>query len=395
MIAIGAGLGLGALAWYLSRRMCGVDIGPFQRPAEAFAPQEPVTQCEPSEKPGVRAFRSWILRTFGGRAEPRGISRACEPGKPPSSAHHEGRAWDWFPPDRATAEGVIACLLQTRSVPAELARRAGLRNIIYWERTWNAGRQALGGDGWARYKHAGNPSDTLAHRDHVHFAFSWEGANQRTSLYDVIAPSEAITEIAVADLGQVSPPPPRPTEYIGAARTPASDDELRDALMRSHRAQLGSDPPIHRVRMAWAMVRHETANTHSMWNHNVGNIACTKNFPQCHALNVANPAKEPVYYRSYPDLDSGAADFWRLIAGRYADSLPFFDKGDAFGAARALKSRGYFGQDAEIYGRALDRHARVWDGKYGPPSAAGGSALSALLVIALAGGGLYAISRGG
>ncbi len=410
LILGGAVVGLGALAWYLSRgQRCPVDIGPFQRPPEGFAPSEPVRVCEPSEKPGVRAFRSWVLRTWGGKDG--GISRACPVGQAPSSAHHEGRAWDWFPPSREIAEGVIACLLQKRDVPAELARRAGLRNMIYWERTWNAGRQAGGGDGWARYKHAGNPNDTLAHRDHVHFAFSWDGANQRTSFYDVIAPGKDVhpdathrpdvQELAQVTLGQ----PKRPTQYIAANRTKLTAEELRDGLRAGHVAELGDEPSIHRLRMAWAMVHHETGGTESMWNFNAGNIMCTPGYPICHALKVPRPGKEPTYYRSYPDFEAGARDYWRLLAGRYKDALPFFDQGDAAGAARALREKGWYGyadrdpeEEARVYGRSLVWRASLWDAKFGkppPPSSTPSSTLGALLVVLAAGGGLYALGRYG
>lgn len=376
----GGALGIAALAWYFSRREPCMQLGPFQTDPEPFAMSEPVRSCDPTPKPGVVKFRAWVLRELGGRDG--GISRACK--TPPVSPHEEGRAWDWFPPNRATADAFISCLLGERG---ELARRAGLRNIIYWGRTWNAGRMAAGGDGWAPYKHAGSPDPTAAHREHVHFAFSWDGARGLTSLYTE-ALADDVQVQGIAELGQ-------PTKMIAAVRTPASAEELRSALGAAHVAELGREPSVHRLRLAWAMVGHETDQTRSMWNHNVGNIACTAGFPLCHALNVRDPSREPVKYRSYSDLESGARDFWRLLADRYSDALRHFDRGDAMGAAQALKAQGYFGQDADVYGRALQRHAAVWDSTFGAPPPPRGGALGALLVLTVAGGGLAALARWG
>lgn len=351
-----------------------MNLGPFTKPVEPYAPSEPIGECDPFPKTGVRQFRQWVLTTWEGRDG--GIERACDIGDP--SPHHEGRAWDWFPPDRATADGVIACLMANGH---ELARRAGLRNIIYWERTWNAGRTANGQTGWQTYRHADSPNDTKAHRDHIHFAFSWAGAEAKTSLYDVIPEVDPIRR---PSLGQ-------PSEAITqtmtpAVRTPLAFEDLRAALHEAHKMQLGVAPSENRLRLAWAMVTHETDQTRSMWNHNVGNIACTKDFPTCHALNVRDPASEPVHYRSYPDVLTGAADFWRLLDSRYPKALEAYDDGDVDRGALELKKKGYYGDHASTYARALKRHAAVYDTAFGKP-ARKPSVLPVLLV--LAGVGVY------
>jgi hypothetical protein len=56
--------------------------------------------------------------------------------------------------------------------PHELARRAGIRTIIYERRIWNAGSRA-----WEPYT-GKNP-----HTDHIHFGFSRAGGAGQTSLY--------------------------------------------------------------------------------------------------------------------------------------------------------------------------------------------------------------------
>lgn len=139
----------------------------FDTPAEPYAPLEPVATCDPTPKPGVIAFRNWVIENWGGVSA--GIARGCDVGDP--SKHHEGRAWDWTAPDKATADELLLELLAPEGPELEaLARRAGLRTIIWWGQIWIAGR------GWIPY--TGNP-----HRDHVHFGFSWAGARGETSFY--------------------------------------------------------------------------------------------------------------------------------------------------------------------------------------------------------------------
>ena len=100
----------------------------FEGPPDPYAPLEPVATCDPTPKPGVMAFRDWTLANWGGRSG--GIARDCSIGAP--SKHHEGRAWDWFPPSSGEADQLIGQLLEDEGrEPEALARRAGLRTIIW------------------------------------------------------------------------------------------------------------------------------------------------------------------------------------------------------------------------------------------------------------------------
>lgn len=140
----------------------------FSGPPEPYARVEPVSTCDPTPKAGVLAFRDWVLANWKGRTG--GIARDCELGPP--SKHHEGRAWDWFPPDRSTATEFLEALLadDADGQPEALARRTGMRSIIYSGAIWRAGI------GWDAY--TGDPHD-----DHVHFGFGWAGAEGKTSFY--------------------------------------------------------------------------------------------------------------------------------------------------------------------------------------------------------------------
>lgn len=178
----GAALAAIGLAFVLTPRRkggpfggCDVKLlGMFTRPVEQYAPFEAVTTCDPEPKPGAMAFRDWALDALGGTDE--GIRRECNVGG--SSKHHEGRAWDWGIPNPATAAQFVACLTTTDAdgQPDALARRAGLRTIIYERMIWKAG------SGWNPYTKLGADP----HTTHVHFGFGWEGARGKTSLYELL-----------------------------------------------------------------------------------------------------------------------------------------------------------------------------------------------------------------
>ena len=145
-------------------------------PAEDFAPLERAIVCDPTPKPGTAFFRQWVIERYGqapGAAE--NIARACKMGGPITSEHQEGRAWDWFPPNKATGDRLISDLLANG---AELARRAGVMYFL-WQRKH-----------WRSYPFAGSPAGSFGpfssqnpHLDHVHFSFSILGGNGETSFY--------------------------------------------------------------------------------------------------------------------------------------------------------------------------------------------------------------------
>lgn len=176
-LAAGAALA-GLAAAFAFRRRPGCDLimhGLFTRPVDEYAPLELVSSCDPEPKPGVEAFRDWVIAALGGSSL--GISRDCGIGS--ASKHHEGRAWDWRPPDVATGTKLVQCLtaFDEDGEPEAVARRAGLRTIIWQRHMW-----VSDGAGWRPYGKAGRSP----HEDHVHFGFSWAGANGQTSLYELL-----------------------------------------------------------------------------------------------------------------------------------------------------------------------------------------------------------------
>ena len=139
---------------------------------DAYAAHEPASTCDPTPKPGVLAFRAFVLERFGGGDS--GISRDCALGGP--SEHHEGRAWDWRTTPGPESAAFLKWLLgpdARTGEPHGMARRAGVMYAIFAGHIW----RAYGSRRWERYT-GPNP-----HTDHVHISFSRAGAAGQTSFY--------------------------------------------------------------------------------------------------------------------------------------------------------------------------------------------------------------------
>jgi len=145
-------------------------------PVEAYELSDQITGCDPAAKPGVVAFKDFILGTVGVGSSA-GIVRDCGVGKP--SYHHLGRAWDWSvavssAEESNAAQAVLDWLLATDPSGNEHAmyRRSGLVYMIWNRQIWTSKTKK-----WSAYTGAD------AHTDHIHFSFGEPGAMARTSFY--------------------------------------------------------------------------------------------------------------------------------------------------------------------------------------------------------------------
>lgn len=148
-------------------------------PVDDYAVGEDESVCDPTEKPGTKAFRAWVISRW--RGYDAGIVRACNIGGP--SGHKSGKSWDWGTPagavqvngkpnEPAQAETFLAELFKNEN---ELLRRAGITYLIWQRKIWSTRTKA-----WSPYT-GPDPHDT-----HVHFSFSTKAANGETSLYSQI-----------------------------------------------------------------------------------------------------------------------------------------------------------------------------------------------------------------
>lgn len=167
-----------------------VSAPPFGPMIDDLARYDGQSTCSPTDKPGVRAFRKFVLAQYPGTGAGN-ISRACTSGG--TSEHKEGRAWDWGvsksnAAERAAADELLAWLVAADEYgnDAAMARRAGIMYVIWNRQIWSTWA------GWQTYcvpkKNVGcvKPGTDQVrhpHTDHVHFSFTWAGAKKKTTFY--------------------------------------------------------------------------------------------------------------------------------------------------------------------------------------------------------------------
>lgn len=123
--------------------------------------------CDPNTKPGTQAFGQLLTSHYGSYVT--SYSRAC---RADNSQHYEGRAVDWAanafnPTEKARADSIAAWLTANNG---EMAKRFGIMSFIWNRKAWDLYT--------LRWRDYNGPSP---HTDHMHFAFTWDGAMQRTS----------------------------------------------------------------------------------------------------------------------------------------------------------------------------------------------------------------------
>jgi hypothetical protein len=145
-------------------------IEPYQTDVDRQA------KCSVFEKPGVVGFRDLLNFWFGHHAY--GIVLGCDPANPTPgdehNEHKEGRALDYMvPATDPTAQRIINWVLNPDEYghPNAFGRRFGLMYIV-WNRKIFRFYPPVG---WGEYTGL-NP-----HTDHIHFSFTWPGAEKKTS----------------------------------------------------------------------------------------------------------------------------------------------------------------------------------------------------------------------
>ena len=162
----------------------------FGAVADAFPRYERENTCSPTQKPGARALRKLLRRTYGTSIS----SSTVRPCTRSDSGHEEGRAVDWMTNKRVPAQKAMArAFLAWMQAPDSygntyaMARRLGIQYVIWNNRMWRAYDT---GRGWTEYdnclhkKKKGKAAwANSCHRTHVHFSLSWDGAYKRTSYF--------------------------------------------------------------------------------------------------------------------------------------------------------------------------------------------------------------------
>ncbi|HEY8474249.1 MAG TPA: tachylectin-related carbohydrate-binding protein [Natronosporangium sp.] len=204
--ALGGLLGLTMLASLLVAIGASANAAPatphFPPSIDGYAAYDPQDTCSGSAKPGVVDFKNLLNATYGSHTW--GIVRACGDGG--TSEHKEGRALDYHfnynnATDRAKATDLLNWLLATDQYGNRhaMVRRLGIMYIIWNRQIWEAYRPSAG---WQPYRCDGSPSS--CHTNHIHFSFSWAGAQRRTTWWTAAGPQGLASVYGVLPDGRLT-----------------------------------------------------------------------------------------------------------------------------------------------------------------------------------------------
>ncbi len=286
------------------------DINSFGPKIDAVPTYQPQSTCDPTAKPGVKAFHDMILKIFPNTGD-YGITRECSADG--ISEHKEGRAWDWKvnvnnPQDVATVNALFKWLFATDKYGHKNAMitRLGIMYIIWNKQIWGAYRAS---DGWRPY------SGASEHTDHVHFSFYWSGANKQTTFWN---PQQACNPGAPCPMPQMgggsSSVLGSPTvtaafidQVLAANHSPAQGT---GAAFYNYGVQYGIDPVF-----ALAFFKHESSfgtTGVARTTLSISNTVCTG----------STPANERYYsnshcFHKYTNWTESIADWYRMIRETY------------------------------------------------------------------------------
>lgn len=144
---------------------------------------------------------------------------------------------------------------------------------------------------------------------------------------------------ALAAIAAMAPP------RLDAQPTPLGPLELAAVLRDGHHAEFGAFPSTRRLRIAWAHVALENGRGAKTWHWNLGMIGASRAEP--HFLIGGHR------FAANGDAIDGARLYWRTLRRMCRGSLPYFDAGDARGAAGALTRCGWHRTDPTHYATSM------------------------------------------
>ena len=145
--------------------------------------------------------------------------------------------------------------------------------------------------------------------------------------------------------------------------TPLSELELARVLRDGHVRAFEARPDDDRLGCAWAQNALEHARGRAVYCDNIGNVTAGASWGgDVYELRVQervhrNPDEwrwMVLRFRCHADARDGAADYWKLLARRFAGVLPLFDEGQAREAAHELSVRGYYTALEGPYAKAME-----------------------------------------
>jgi hypothetical protein len=146
--------------------------------------------------------------------------------------------------------------------------------------------------------------------------------------------------------------------------TPLTELEMANALLEGHRAAFGTTPSADRLGVGWAQCALEHGRGKALYSFNFGNVTATKKWiddgGDYYVMRVPPPDPPVLKFRAFASPSGGAADYWRILGGRYVSALRLFDAGKALDACYELSRLRYFTANADAYSRAVASLFDYW-----------------------------------
>jgi hypothetical protein len=151
---------------------------------------------------------------------------------------------------------------------------------------------------------------------------------------------------------------PQETREVEPKLTAVSRGDLRAAIARAHTRVTGQAPSPGLLDILTAHASLETASGAKMFNFNFGGIKGQSASGETarYKTHEVIDGKDTVVrdgFRAYGSLDEGAADYVRLMRGRFGAAVSAAQGGNVDGFAHALKQAGYYTADEHTYASAL------------------------------------------
>ena len=132
--------------------------------------------------------------------------------------------------------------------------------------------------------------------------------------------------------------------HVKRVGTPIDVVGMAKVLKEGHKEAFGFYPSDNRLAVGWAQVALENGQGKIVYNHNLGFITSSKTRPYFIKRHR---------FRAHNTFLEGATDYWRVVHKMCRSSFVYFDKGQPYRAALRLKSCGYYGANADRYGKAM------------------------------------------
>lgn len=141
-------------------------------------------------------------------------------------------------------------------------------------------------------------------------------------------------------------------------RTPISGTQAAEAIAKAYRRVMGEEPSKETLAILTSHWSLETAQGTKMYNFNFAGIKGTSPEGMTAVLKTREGYGETEVhiksgFRAYGSTEAGAVDYVSLLARRYGSAVQAAKAGDPTGFAMALKDRGYYTGNEQLYSRGI------------------------------------------